>query len=82
MKRWINMERLIAERIEGETVLLEKEDLSHFSVPLSLFDFSVKEGDVLLFDGEVYVRADAEKDERRRKLLLMQKKLKEKSKNK
>lgn len=76
------MEKLIAERIEGDLVLLEKEDLSHISVSLSSFVFSVNEGDVLLFDGEKYIKDDKGKDKRRQKLLLMQKKLKEKSKNK
>lgn len=76
------MERLIAERTEGEFILLEKEDLSHIKLPLASFGFPVSEGDVLLFDGEKYTRDDKEKDERRNKLLLMQKKLMEKSKNK
>ncbi len=76
------MERLIADRVEEGFVILEKEDLSHISLPLSSFDFPVSEGDVLLFDGEKYTKDKNEKAERRNKLLLMQKKLKEKSKNK
>ena len=76
------MEKLIADRTEKGFVILEKEDLTHISVPVSDFEFSVSEGDILLFDGEKYIKDDTERDERRLKLLLMQKKLKEKSKNK
>ena len=76
------MERLIADRIEEGIAVFEKEDMSHISLPLSAFDFTVKEGDILLFDGENYIMDENEADKRRHKLLLMQKKLKEKSKNK
>ncbi len=76
------MEKLIADRVEEGFVILEKEDMSHISLPLSTFDFPVKEGDVLLFDGEKYINDAGERDERRQRLLMMQKKLKEKSKNK
>ncbi len=76
------MERLIVDRIEEGFVILEKEDLSHISLSLLSFDFSVKEGDVLLFDGEKYAKDDKERDKRRQKLLSIQEKLKEKSKNK
>lgn len=76
------MEKLIIDRIEGGFVILEKEDFSHISLAPSSFDFPVSEGDILLFDGEKYTKSETEKDERKQKLLLMQKKLKEKSKNK
>lgn len=76
------MERLIVDRIEEGFVILEKEDFSHISLSLLSFGFSVKEGDVLLFDGEKYAKDDKERDKRRQKLLSIQEKLKEKSKNK
>lgn len=76
------MERLIADRVEEGKVILEREDLTRICIPASSFDFTVSEGDVLLFDGEKYIKDKKEKDERRLKFLQMQKKLKEKSKNK
>lgn len=76
------MERLIVDRIDEGFVILEKEDLSRISLSLLSFGFSVKEGDLLLFDGEKYAKDDKERDERRQKLLSIQQKLKEKSKNK
>ncbi len=76
------MEKLIIDRIEENFAVAEKEDLSHISLPLSYFSFPVNEGDVILFDGEKYKKDETEKEGRREKLLLMQKKLKEKSKNK
>ena len=76
------MEKLIIDRIEDGVAVIEKEDLSRVSVDVSEFDFSVGEGDVLLFDGEKYIKDEAEKINRKRNLLLMQEKLKEKSKNK
>ncbi len=76
------MEKLIVDRIVEGYAVAEKEDLSHITLPVSQFAFSVAEGDILLFDGEKYIKDEKVEDERRNKLLLMQKKLKEKSKNK
>ncbi len=76
------MEKLIIDRIEENFAVAEKEDFSHISLPVSCFGFSVNEGDVILFDGEKYKKDETEKEDRREKLLLMQKKLKEKSENK
>ncbi|MBR6568302.1 MAG: DUF3006 domain-containing protein [Clostridia bacterium] len=76
------MERLIVDRISEGIAVIEKEDLSRITVNASEFGFTVNEGDVLLFDGKKYIKDEAEKDERKLKLLLMQEKLKEKSKNK
>ena len=73
------MKKMIVDRIEETLVVLEKEDLSHISVSVSEFDFPVSEGDILLFDGEKYIKCDDERDEKKRKILLMQQKLKEKS---
>ena len=76
------MEKLIIDRIEDGVAVIEKEDFTRISVDVSEFDFSVSEGDVLLFDGDKYIKDEAEKINRKRNLLLMQEKLKEKSKNK
>lgn len=76
------MEKLIIDRIENGVAVIEKEGFTRISMDVSEFDFSVSEGDVLLFDGETYIKDEAEKINRKRNLLLMQEKLKEKSKNK
>ncbi|MBQ7118525.1 MAG: DUF3006 domain-containing protein [Clostridia bacterium] len=76
------MEKLIVDRIEDGFAVAEKEDLSHIRLPESDFTFDLSEGDILLFDGEKYIKSDTEKDEKKQKLLLLQEKLKEKSKNK
>ena len=76
------MEKLIVDRIEDGFVVAEREDLSHIRLPVSDFAFDLSEGDILLFDGEKYIKLDTEKDEKKQKLLLLQEKLKEKSKNK
>ena len=75
------MEKLIVDRIEEGYAVLEKEDLSHVNVFADALGFSVTEGDILIFDGEKYSKDPDEKDARRQKLLMMQKKLKEKRKN-
>ena len=72
------MEKLIVDRIVGDVVVLEKEDRRHVEVALSEIGFEVKEGSVLLFDGEVYTADKVSEDERRKKLFVMQEKLKRK----
>lgn len=76
------MEKLIIDRIEEGCAVIEKENLSHITLPVSSFDFPVSEGDILVFNGEKYIKSEEAKDERKQKLLLMQKKIKENSKNK
>ncbi len=76
------MEKLIIDRIEDGFAVFEKEDSSHITLPLSSFDFPLSEGDILLFDGVNYSKDEAEKDSRKQKLLAMQQKLRQKSKNK
>ena len=72
------MEKLIVDRIVGDVVVLEKEDRRHIEVALSEIGFEVKEGSVLLFNGEVYTADKVSEDERRKKLFVMQEKLKRK----
>ncbi len=74
------MEKLIVDRIAEGIAVLEKEDKSHIEVPLEKFSFSVKEGSVLLFDGEKFLRDESEEAERRRRILALQSKLKQNGK--
>ena len=76
------MEKLIVDRIEEGVTILEKEDLSHIALPTADFQFPLSEGDILLYDGVDYIKDEAEKATVKNKMLLMQQKLKEKSKNK
>lgn len=72
------MEKLIVDRIVGDTAVLEKDDRSHIEVSLADIVIDIKEGSVLLFDGSVYT-ADAESEAaRRKKLFEMQERLKRK----
>ena len=72
------MEKLIVDRIVGNVIVLEKEDRSHIEVALSEIGFEVREGSILLFNGEVYTADKVSEDERRKKLFAMQEKLKRK----
>ncbi len=46
--------KLTVDRIEEGFAVLEKEDMSHENVPLSLLPEGTKEGSVLTFDGSIY----------------------------
>lgn len=70
------MEKLTVDRIVGDIAVLEKEDKSHFAVSLSEIGLDIKEGSVLLFDGDRYSADKAGEDERRKKLFEMQERLK------
>lgn len=72
------MEKLTVDRIVGDIAVLEKEDKSHIEVSLSEIGLDIKEGSVLIFDGDRYSADKAGEDERRRKLFLMQERLKKK----
>lgn len=76
------MERLIVEKTENDVVVLEKDDLSQITLPSCSFDFTVKEGDILLYDGERYQKDERAKEEKKQRLLEIQRRLKEKSENK
>lgn len=57
------MERLIVDRIEYDTAVLEQEDSTLVDVPLAELPENISEGNVLLFDGSVYeIDKDAEND--------------------
>ena len=72
------MEKLIVDRIVGDTAVLEKDDRSHIEVSLADIVIDIKEGSVLIFDGVRYTADEASKDERRKKLFEMQERLKRK----
>lgn len=74
------MEKLIVDRIVGTIAVLEKEDKSHIELSLKDLSFSIKEGSVLLFDGEKYYLDSEEEKERRSRIFSLQEKLKNKNK--
>lgn len=74
------MEKLIVDRIVGTIAVLEKEDKSHIELSLKELSFSIKEGSVLLFDGEKYYLDSEEEKERRSRIFSLQEKLKNKNK--
>ena len=73
MKGLIDMERYTVDRIEDGIVVLEKEDLTHIELPASDFNFSIKEGNVLLFENGRFTVDEAYESERRRKIFSKQK---------
>ena len=73
------MEKLTVDRIIGDIAVLEKEDKSHIEVSVADIGCDIKEGSVLLFDGDRYSADKVSEDERRKKLFEMQKKLKSRS---
>lgn len=59
--------KLTVDRIEEGFAVLEKEDLSHENIPLTLLPEGTKEGSVLAFDGTTYsLDLDAESEARAR----------------
>lgn len=72
------MEKLIVDRIIGDTAVLERDDRSHIEVSLADIGIDIKEGSVLLFDGVGYTADKVSEDDRRRKLFEMQERLKRK----
>ena len=59
--------KLTVDRIEEGFAVLEKDDLTHENIPLSLLPDGIKEGSVLSFDGETYtLDPDAEAEARER----------------
>lgn len=74
------MEKLIVDRIEEGIAVLEKEDGAYVKMQISDFDFCIREGNVLIFDGEKYNLKEDEEEVRRSKLLDLQRKLSQKGK--
>jgi len=46
--------KLIIDRIEGEFAICEKENKHIISIPIKDIPFNVKEGDVLIVEGNAY----------------------------
>ena len=61
--------RLTVDRIVEGIAVLEKDDMTHCEIALSLLPEGTKEGTVLFFDGEKYT-VDAEEEAIRRKRIL------------
>lgn len=74
------MEKLICDRVEDGVAVLEKEDGGYLNININELDFSVAEGDILIFDGEKYISDEVGKCDRKMKMLELQKKLAEKKK--
>ncbi len=74
------MEKLIVDRIEEGTAVLEKEDGTYIKMQISDFDFCIREGSILTFDGEKFSLSKDEEEARRSKLLDLQRKLSQKGK--
>lgn len=72
--------KLTVDRIVEGIAVLEREDMSHTEIELSLLPEGTKEGSVLLFDGTAYTLDTDEEDERRRRILEKKKMLFKKSK--
>ena len=74
------MEKLIVDRIEEGIAVLEKEDGAYVKMQISDFDFCIREGSILTFDGEKYSLRKDEDEERRSRILALQRKLSQKGK--
>lgn len=61
---------LIVERIIGDTVILEKDDLTHQKENIKKFNYQVKEGDVVIFNNGFY-SIDLESTNRRKQQLVI-----------
>ena len=72
--------KLIVDRIEEGTAVLEKEDLSRIEIPVSELPEGVKEGTVLLYDGNSYVTDSDEEALRKQRILEKQRMLFKKTK--
>lgn len=63
------MEKYTVDRVEDGIVTLEKSDITHVDYKGSDFSFPVKEGNILIFDGEKF-QLDAAEEEAARKRIL------------
>ncbi|MBR2315481.1 MAG: DUF3006 domain-containing protein [Clostridia bacterium] len=72
------MEKLCVDRIIGDIVVCEKEDMSRVEIKISDIPFEVYEGSVISTDGKTYFPEESEEEERRRKVIELQNKLRNK----
>lgn len=73
------MEKLIVDRITENIAILEKENKSHIQVPLEKLDFEIRQGNVLIFDGENYILDTEQENIRRSRIFSLQEKLRNKN---
>ena len=72
------MEKLCVDRIVGNIVVCEKDDLSTVKIDLEKIPFEIHEGSVILTDGSSFFPDETEEEIRRRKVIELQNKLKNK----
>lgn len=72
------MEKLCVDRIIGDIAVCEKDDLSRTEIKVSHIPFEIYEGSVILTDGKAYFPDKSEEEERRRRVIELQNKLKNK----
>ena len=72
------MEKLCIDRIVGGIAVCEKEDMSTVEIKVSDIPFEVYEGSVFSTDGETYFPEETEEAERRRRVIELQNKLRNK----
>ena len=70
------MEKLIVDRIVGDIAVLEKEDRNHIEVSVAEIGLNIKEGSILAFDGKTYSLDEVAEADRRRRIMQLQEKLK------
>lgn len=75
----MNMEKLIVDRITENIAILEKEDRSHIEVSLEKLGFEIRQGNVLIFDGENFILDIEQENIRRSRIFSLQEKLKNKN---
>lgn len=72
------MRKLCVDRIIGDIVVCEEEDLTMTKVKRDCIPFDIYEGCILLTDGENYFQDKSEEEARRQRIIQLQNKLKNK----
>lgn len=72
------MRKLCVDRIIGDIVICEKEDLTMTEIKRECIPFDIYEGCILLTDGESYFQDKSEEVARRERIIQLQNKLKNK----
>lgn len=72
------MKKLCVDRIIGDIVVCECDDFSRVEIKRTDIPFDIREGSIILSDGESYYPDETEEEERRRKVIELQNKLKNK----
>ena len=67
--------KFTVERIEEDIVILEKEDLTYIQVPVASFPKSIKEGNIIFFDGVCYSFDNQSETDTRKRIAEKQKKI-------